>query len=481
MPAPSRPRASQWHGWRWLKLVLRRRFGRPIGAWALAGPLLVQELALVLASVLMTLLAARLGPAAVAAIGWVEVLGQLLHALMGAIAIGATVVTAQAVGRAGGATRLHRTVASIAADALRLMAVTGLLLALLLGLGREALIDLALGRNEAAVREAARLYLGALIVADLPMALVLVGCGVLRGLGQTRQTMRIQLAMAASQVLLAAVLMHGAGWGVEGAAVALVVSRLLALVRVLRALERCLGPGRLARHWRRRGWAALGGRPVRRIVAIGGPAALEGLFFHIGKMLTQTLVAGLGTAAMAANFIAFSVVGLINIPGNALGNAATTLVGQSIGARRLARAHGQVRRVHRSAAAALCALAVPTGLFAPQLAGLYTPLPEVQAQAALLIRLNALFMPVWAASFVLPAALRGAADTRYTMRVAITSMWLCRVLLGLVLVWWVGWGVVGVWLGMFADWCVRGGLFWRRSLGRRWLTASSSSDSSEGR
>lgn len=481
MPAPSRPRASQWHGWRWLKLVLRRRFGRPIGAWALAGPLLVQELALVLGSVLMTLLAARLGPAAVAAIGWVEVLGQLLHALMGAIAIGATVVTAQAVGRAGGATRLHQTVASIAADALRLMAVTGLLLALLLGLGREALIDLALGRNEAAVREAARLYLGALIVADLPMALVLVGCGVLRGLGQTRQTMRIQLAMAASQVLLAAMLMHGAGWGVEGAAVALVVSRLLALVQVLRALQRCLGPGRLARHWRRRGWAALGGRPVRRIVAIGGPAALEGLFFHIGKMLTQTLVAGLGTAAMAANFIAFSVVGLINIPGNALGSAATTLVGQSIGARRLARAHGQVRRVHRSAAAALCALAVPTGLFAPQLAGLYTPLPEVQAQAALLIRLNALFMPVWAASFVLPAALRGAADTRYTMRVAITSMWLCRVLLGLVLVRWAGWGVVGVWLGMFADWCVRGGLFWRRSLGRAWLAGSSSSDSSEGR
>lgn len=428
-----------------------------------------------LGSVLMTLLAARLGPAAVAAIGWVEVLGQLLNALMGAIAIGTTVVTAQAVGRAGRSPRLQRIVAPIAADALRLMGLTGLLLALLLGLGREPLIELALGRNEAAVRDAARLYLGALIIADLPMALVLVlvGCGVLRGLGHTRQTMHIQLLMVASQVLLAAGLMHGAGWGVEGAAVALVVSRVLALVQVLQALEQVLGAGRLARHGRRRGWRALGSRQVRGLVTIGGPAALESLFFHVGKMLTQTLVAGQGTAAMAANFIAFSVVGLINIPGNALGSAATTLVGQSIGARCVARAHALVRRIHRSAAVALCMLAVPMGLLASPLASLYTPIPDVQAQAALLIRLNALFMPVWALSFVLPAALRGAADTRHTMHVAIASMWLCRVGLALTFVHLTDWGLTGIWLGMFADWCLRGLLFWRRSRGRAWLTVAS--------
>ncbi|MCK6403834.1 MAG: MATE family efflux transporter [Sphaerotilus natans subsp. sulfidivorans] len=468
-----RPRSAHRQGWRGPRLVLRRCCGRPIGAWALAAPLLVQELALVLGSVLMTLLAARLGPAAVAAIGWVEVLGQLLNALMGAIAIGTTVVTAQAVGRAGLSPRLQRIVAPIAADALRLMGLTGLLLALLLWLGREPLIELALGRNEAAVRDAARLYLGALIIADLPMALVLVGCGVLRGLGHTRQTMHIQLLMVASQVLLAAGLMHGAGWGVEGAAVALVVSRVLALVQVLQALEQVLGAGRLARHGRRRGWRALGSRQVRGLVTIGGPAALESLFFHVGKMLTQTLVAGQGTAAMAANFIAFSVVGLINIPGNALGSAATTLVGQSIGARCMARAHALVRRIHRSAAVALCMLAVPMGLLASPLASLYTPIPDVQAQAALLIRLNALFMPVWALSFVLPAALRGAADTRYTMHVAIASMWLCRVGLALTFVHLTDWGLTGIWLGMFADWCLRGLLFWRRSRGRAWLTVAS--------
>ena len=225
-------------GWRPLRLTLHRLIGRPRGAWTLAAPLVFQELALVLSGAVMTLLAARLGTAAVAAIGWVEVLGQMLHALIGACAIGATVAVAQAVG-AGQQRRL----AGLAADALALMLALGLGLGALLWLGRDALLALLLPRADAEVLAHARTYLGGFIVADVPAGLALVGAGVLRGMGRTGAAMRVQVAFTASQLGAAALFMHGLSWGVPGAAAALVLSRCVALGVALHALAP-LWPGR---------------------------------------------------------------------------------------------------------------------------------------------------------------------------------------------------------------------------------------------
>ena len=78
-------------------------------------------------------------------------------------------------------------------------------------------------------------------------------------------------------------------------------------------------------------------------------------------------------------------------------------------------------------------------------------------------------MPIWAASWVLPAGLKGARDARYTMYVSMFSMWGARVVVGYVLGIMLGMGVVGVWLGMFLDWAVRGACFWWRLKSGKWL------------
>ena len=446
-----------------LRVALRRQLGRPRGAWPLAAPVVLQELAVVASGALVVMLASHLGPDAVAAIGMIDALGYLLHALFVALAIGATVTAAHCMGAGR-----HGELRAVAVSGLWLGLGAGALLAVVLWFTRGWWIAVCLPGVEPAVSRQAEAYFRWLIVADVPTGGVLVVCGLLRGMGRTASATRVNVATNVLHVLGAGALMHGTSLGVAGAGVALLFARSVGLALALRSLRRRVG----------RGTTAVAGAPqglrpqpryLRAMLRLGWPAALEAGFFHVGKLITQGMVAGLGTTAMAANFIAFSITALLNIPGAALGVAATTMVGQRLGARDVAGARRTLLHITRSATLALVALAALVLPLAQPIASLYGGDGEVVHEAAQLVALNCLFMPVWALSFVLPAGLRGAGDTRHTMWVANVGMWMCRIgtgyLLGIVL----GWGVVGVWLGMFADWLVRGALFWRRARGNRWL------------
>ncbi len=78
---------------------------------------------------------------------------------------------------------------------------------------------------------------------------------------------------------------------------------------------------------------------------------------------------------------------------------------------------------------------------------------------------------VWGASFVLPSLFKGAKDVKYCMWTSIASMWGCRIVLGYILGIVCGFGIYGVWLGMFADWWIRGILYFLRMINLKWLPA----------
>lgn len=443
---------------RWIRHQWQRRFARPLGVWALAGPVLVQELALVLTGTVVMALASRLGAASVAAIGMMDALGYLLNAVYGGLAMGATVTVAHCLG----AGRRHD-LRAVAFSALLLALCSAALIATLLWFTRGLWIAMLLPGAEAAVVSQADRYFRWLIVAGLPTSLVMVACGVLRGMARTDTAMRVQLAMNLLQILLAAFFMNGADGSVAGAGSALLAARSAGVVLVLIALWPTLQ--RAAEH---AAGSPVRGEYVRAILRVGWPAALETSFFHVGKLITQTMVVSLGTTAMAANFVAFYVSGMLYAPGTALGVAATTLVGMRLGAGQVQRAHRLLRRLVRSASWALTALAALVLPLSWPLASLFGNDPEVTRQAAWLIALSCLFMPVWAGSFVLPAGLRGAGDTRYALAVGTATMWGLRIMAGYLMGVVLGLGVVGVWMGMFGDWVVRNVLFRRRMRGTAW-------------
>jgi Na+-driven multidrug efflux pump len=202
---------------------------------------------------------------------------------------------------------------------------------------------------------------------------------------------------------------------------------------------------------------------------IGIPTGVESLLFSVGKLITQTFIASLGTVALAGNFAAGACAGLSQLPGSALAIACTTLVGQAMGRGDAAEAKAYIRDTVLAGSACLVAVGLVCFPLAPWLSGLFTQDPAVNRTSTDLLRAILVVGPfLWATSFLLPSGLRGAGDTRYPMVVTLVGMWLFRIGLGWVFAFPAGLGVMGVWLAMFVDWLVRSVLFLIRLNGESW-------------
>ncbi|MGC7980747.1 MATE family efflux transporter, partial [Salmonella enterica] len=122
-----------------------------------------------------------------------------------------------------------------------------------------------------------------------------------------------------------------------------------------------------------------------------------------------------GTNVIAGNFIAFSVAALINLPGNALGSASTIITGKRLGTGQIGQAERQLRHVFWMSTIVLTAIAWGTAPFAGLFASFYTQEQDVKEVVKVLLWLNAAFMPIWAAAWVLPSGFKGARDVRFAM------------------------------------------------------------------
>jgi Na+-driven multidrug efflux pump len=197
-------------------------------------------------------------------------------------------------------------------------------------------------------------------------------------------------------------------------------------------------------------WSAHGWRPsvpeVRRILALGVPAAMEQALITLGFTAFTALMASQGTAVLAAQRIAFNALSLSFLPGVGFGIATTALVGMAVGGRRPdqgAAAAGVAARwavIWMSAAGAIyLALADP-------ILALFTSDAAVTAEGVPMMRLIALAQPAWALLFVYSGGLRGLGNTRYPLVTNTTGIW-ATVVVAYVLVDGLGQSAVTGWAG----------------------------------
>ena len=250
----------------------------------------------------------------------------------------------------------------------------------------------------------------------------------------------------------------GAGLGVTGAALGTALADVFVACAMMWAACRRSEFLRLDRNCRWR-FDPLCWRTALRISL---PLAMERAILSSAQIASTRIVAPLGTVAIAANTLGVTAESLCYLPGNGIGTAATTLVGQSLGAGRRDMARRFARLSVGLGAVVMSAAGMLLFLLSPAIFSLLTPDPEVQ-----LLGIEAFAEPLFAAAIVTAGALRGAGDTKLPSIMNLVSMWGIRIPAAALLA--PRLGLYGVWIAMCGELCIRGTLFLIRLFRERWL------------
>lgn len=447
----------------------------------LALPAVGEQLLSLMVGIVDTYLVGHLGQdAPIAAVGLANQWVLMATTLFSAVAVGTTAFVARAVG----AEDWDLANRSVGQSVLLGVGIGLLTAALLVTLAGPAVTLLG---AEADTQPLATTYLSIVGSILLFSSLMFICNAAMRGAGDTRTPFLIMLVVNGLNALIAWLLINGhlglPRMGVAGSAVGAAVGRtvggILAIVLLLR------GRNGLRLSLRRL-------RPdlglIRRIWRIALPSGAENVLFRTAQMLFFRVVAGLGTAAVAAQQIALNATSISFLPGFGFAVAATTLVGQSLGA-------NDPRRAERSTYASFLwggGLMVGIGLFLLFFPGafmrFFTDSPAVIDLGIVPLRLIAVAQPLLAATMIFSGALRGAGDTRAPLWINASDLWLVRVPLatlftqGLTVFFptlataplpsWLrdglGWGLPGAWTALVIDMSLRGLRMLLRFRAGRW-------------
>lgn len=336
-----------------------------------------------------------------------------------------------------------------------------------------------LGGNEA-IRADASLYF-LVFCAALPMLTMnyLAG-GMLRSAGNMKVPAILNIGMCVLDVVFnwllifptryitifdTSIYMPGAGLGVLGAALGTVCAEIVvACIMMYWLLVR-------QDELRLRGNPHGTFRPTRRVIkrafSIAAPMTLEHAVFCGAQIMITVIVAPLGPVSIAANAFAVTAESLCYMPGFGIGDAATTLTGQSYGAGR------------RDLVVRFCHLAVGLGivvmtvmglilyLTAPLMMELMTDVTAISSLGTEVLRIEAWAEPLYAASIVAYGAFVGVGDTMLPAVMNFGSIWAVRIPLAAILA--PTMGLRGVWIAMAIELSFRGAIFLWRMFSGKWL------------
>ncbi len=212
-------------------------------------------------------------------------------------------------------------------------------------------------------------------------------------------------------------------------------------------------------------------RPTADIVhtafKIGAPMGFQHMLMGGAQVVSTIIVAPLGTIAIAANSLAITVESLCYMPGYGIAEAATTLVGQSIGAGQRLLTKSFAYMSVSLGIGVMTLMGILMWVFAPELMMLMSPVGEIIAQGTDILRIEAWAEPMFAAAIVCNGVFIGAADTLKPAIMSLTSMWCVRLTLAAYLA--RDYGLRGVWTAMAIELTFRGLLFLTRLFRGRWM------------
>ena len=431
-------------------------------------PMVVEHLAIAAMGMISTMLVASIGEHATSALGMVDSISNLIIALFAALTTGGTIVVAQYIGKQD-----IMAAKRAAGQAIMLSAIFSAVILAVLLIFRVQVLNLLFGDAEADVMAAALLFLLMVSFSFPVLAITQTIFGILRGAGDTLTPMIISIFMNAVNLGLGLILINGLNlgiftipaMGIPGAAMALVIARLMGLAASVFFIVKKARGVRLnkLRFFKP-------DIPIQKtILNLGMPTSFESGLFHVGRLITQIFIVSISTAAIATNTIAGSIANFINVPGMALATGVMILVGQRIGRDDVDDVNKTVLFATVMSAVMFAALCFVMFFVRNPIFALFSPSQEAMAHLPMVFITYLIVTPLfWPASFIIPAALRATGDVVYPMVVSISTMLLIRVAFSYVLAIVMGMGIMGIWMAMYLDWVARGAFFLPRLLSGKW-------------
>ena len=409
--------------------------------WWLAWPSVITMLLQTANGMIDIAFVGRLGADALTGVGLASQIMMILMSISTAVSIGTTALVARFIGA---------NERKNAEEAVR----QSILISFILSIGAGILVYLigpSLIREMGGQGEGLRLgvaYLNILLLGVIPFFLMFVLTGVYRGMGDMRTPLIVMSVVTVVSLVGDYLLIFGIGpfprLGVAGAGIATVLSRCVAMTMLLVYLPKSHLGRALRGSW----------RPVwswfRRILNIGSPAAVQGLL-RTGASMTFFGILGRipeATYAIAALTIGLRTEALAFMPGFAFSVAASSMVGQNLGARKPERAAAGAWASAWQGIGVMGAIGLLFILFAHPIASVFTNDPKVLPLAASYLQLNGISEPFLAIAMILTGALQGAGETRLPTIATVVTLWFIRLPLCYYLTLTLGLGSLGAWIAM---------------------------------
>lgn len=435
--------------------------------WRLAFPVIIANLLQTAVNVVDVFMAGRLGPIEIAAIGMSNTVRLVVLIAIMSVTAGSMALAAQAKGA-----RDPAQLSFVTRQSLSLTVLLAIVLSVVGWFAAEPLLTFLNSGGEPEVVVLGTRYLQLLFLGTVFLVVNFAINSLMQGAGDTVTPLYISGAVNVLNIFFNYLFMFGPGplpaFGVAGAALGTVTARIIASAVGLyilysgRNVIKIL-PGSYWPHW----------GMFRDILAIGVPSGLQGIVRNTAQVLvlriiTSTAAGSYGAAALA---IGLQVESLAFMPGLAISIAATSLVGQSLGAWQV-----DAARVRGNAAVVLgvvvmTLIALPIIAFAPLIVLLFDPSahPIVVSAGSSYLMINMFSQPLLAVAMVVNGALRGAGDTKPGLVGTILGRWLVVVPLAYVLALVLDWGVEGVWWSLFAGTTVQALYVLHRWRSRAWV------------
>lgn len=414
---------------------------------ALAVPAMIENILQTIVGFVDTLFVASLGLNEVTAVGVANTIIAVYIAIFMALGVG----TSSLVARSVGAGELDKAKA-IAKQSTWISVLAGLLFGIISFFFAEPLLRV-MGA-EPAVLEDAVIYFRIVAVPSIFISLMIVFGSILRAAGDTKTPMKVGLWVNAINIVFDYILIFGflgiPGLGVAGAAWATVIARIVGTVALYKYIQKSKVGFSIFKDTK------LNSKQYSKpILQLSTPTAIERLIMRFGQVLYFGLIVRIGTDTFAAHTIAGNIEMFSYMPGYGLAIAATTLVGQSIGAKQHKDAYKYGMLTTGIGVVIMSIGGVLLFFLSPWMATWFTNDESAIDMVVTALRIDAFAQPALAVGLILAGALQGMGDTKSPMYSTAIGMWGIRIVGVYVFGMQLGMGIAGVWLSIAIDLLIR--------------------------